>query len=158
MDPQILEAQTNFISIHNQYNALHLRGKEMQKKMLSILQSTPYNSVIKYANLREENFDHLVFNMFGQQFFIYAETAFDASGRLTDGFLNTYFTDKQIATYSDHPTKIYSVSFDKIGNIDNRFTIDDFAVPYIMNVVSAYIKNVSDYHTSIKYTIVLREI
>ncbi len=152
MEQHILNLQTDFISLQNQYNQLYARGKDMQKKLLSILQSPPYNPVIKIFDLiGVENYCYLGFIMFGEVFDIYVECAFNESGRLTDGFLKTYLNgrSKQV---------IFSVPFDRIGNIDSHYNIDDFAVPYLMNVVTSYKKHIAELHLKTNHTILLKQL
>jgi hypothetical protein len=123
---------------------------------ISILQSSPYKPLIKIYNFIEPIYFYLAFKMFGETFNIYVECAFNENGRLTDGYLKTYFSERRIEWFPTVPRVIHSVSFDRIGNIDKRYTIDDFAVPYLMNIVASYKKYVADLHLKNNYTILLR--
>jgi hypothetical protein len=46
---------------------------------------------------------------------------------------------------------IHSASFDNVGNVDNRFTINDFSQPYFLKIIESHRNYVMKLHSEQGY-------
>jgi hypothetical protein len=87
----------------------------------------------------------------GAQFFIHIEYAYRDDGKLTDGFLNTYIKVMSKINGRMEEILIHSASFDNVGNVDNRFTINDFSQPYFLKIIESHRNYVMKLHSEQGY-------
>ncbi len=81
-------------------------------------------------SFKDQEGNQLEFHYFGLDFIIKAEAPFLPEGRtFVEGKLTTYLKQE------NKEEEIFHFTFDSIGNIDHRFSNDDFAIPYFVNFV-----------------------
>jgi hypothetical protein len=152
MDFQFSKLLADFENTQKQLNGTKSMGKELLKKIHNTLISP------QYKNLGIISFDYvdtgyISFIMLGKMFTTKTEISFDENSNLTNGFLNTYFDIDDPDNNLSKSELILSMTFDKIGNINSTYTIDDFSNPYLMNLFSSFKNRISALHKEKNYMI-----
>ncbi len=80
------------------------------------------------------NNDGLFFDLWGIKIIIKTEILFDVKNQgFYFGEINSYILNKE------EETLILTYHFDNIGNIENRFLLNDFTIPYYSNLIEKII-------------------
>jgi len=135
MDPQIHQ----LLTLQAKILRLKTKGREMQEELLRIFNLPDFTAIISKVSFDQGK---LSFVLLGQEYYTYVVVSADDNGVYSFGQLNTYFQFKPIGKKElDEPIQIYSEKFDGMGNINQKFTIDDFGFNYIKGLVGEINKN-----------------
>jgi hypothetical protein len=140
-------------SLKSQIYALIRQGNFLQNKFHKTISNRVFEGVSASVEVQPSSFGGTKNSIRAQgaDFFIYIEYAYRDDGTLTDGFLNTYIRVMSKINGMIEEILIHSASFDNVGNVDNRFTINDFAQPYFLKIIESHRNYVMKLHSEQGY-------
>lgn len=125
-----------FFKDQKKYFDLNIQAKKLILKLLTTIQSPLFNSSItewddfvKYSSLS--------FSLFGARLTTVADCCF-SNTVLSEGYLSTYYYNVDENPTLSKRTLIHSAKFDLIGNIQGQYNINDFAIPYLIEVIKLF--------------------